>query len=346
MLPQYGTVMKRGVLYYRTRIKDANGKLVAIYAKTPEELYNKETLALEQIENATFHRKTPTVAEYCEKWLLMQSVHVRATTLTDYTWIVVENQHEPLVDRKTFDIVQRKLKSRQRPRQTGEISLFAGLIKCGECGKLLTIRYTNEKHPKQIYSCKTYNAYGKQHCSQHRVEYDTLYRLVLNKIRECARAALMDGEAVAGKLSDTCEAEQKGQREALERSLAKDEERIDVLEKMVLRLYEDMVAGRISEANFNLLMEKTQKEQAELKARVEEGRKKLADEIRLACDARQWVEAIQEYADITELDAATLNRLIKEIVVHESIDSDKTRHISIEIHFNLKPIPEVEQVTA
>ena len=45
----YGTVMKRGVLYYRTRIKDANGKLVAIYAKTPEELYNKETLALEQI---------------------------------------------------------------------------------------------------------------------------------------------------------------------------------------------------------------------------------------------------------------------------------------------------------
>ncbi len=108
--------------------------------------------------------------------------------------------------------------------------------------------------------------------------------------------------------------------------------------KMVLRLYEDMVAGRISEANFNLLMEKTQKEQAELKARVEEGRKKLADEIRLACDARQWVEAIQEYADITELDAATLNRLIKEIVVHESIDSDKTRHISIEIHFNLKPI--------
>ena len=92
--------------------------------------------------------------------------------------------------------------------------------------------------------------------------------------------------------------------------------------------------------------EKTQKEQAELKARVEEGRKKLADEIRLAYDARQWVEAIQEYADITELDAATLNRLIKEIVVHESIDSDKTRHISIEIHFNLKPIPEVEQVTA
>ena len=108
-----------------------------------------------------------------------------------------------------------------------------------------------------------------------------------------------------------------------------DEERIDILENMVLLLYEDMVPGRISEANLNLLIEKTQKEQAELKARVEEGRKKLADEIRLAYDARQWVEAIQEHADITELDSATLNRLIKEIVVHERIDSDKTRHISM-----------------
>lgn len=159
-------------------------------------------------------------------------------------------------------------------------------------------------------------------------------------------AALMDGEAVADRLTNTCQAEQQDQREALERSLTKDEERIEVLEKMVLRLYEDMVAGRITEANFNLLLEKTQNEQAELRAKVEDGRKRLADEIRLAVDARQWIESIQEYRDITELDAATLNRLIKEIVVHETIDSDKTRHISIEIHFNLKPIPEVEQVMA
>ena len=85
MIPEYGTVMLNGIEYYRTRIEDADGKLVALYARTPEELYNKETIALEQIENATFHRKTPTVAEYCEKWLLMQSVHVRTTTLTDYT---------------------------------------------------------------------------------------------------------------------------------------------------------------------------------------------------------------------------------------------------------------------
>lgn len=185
-------------------------------------------------------------------------------------WIVVEGQHEAIIDRENFNIVQEKLKSRQRPGKSGEISLFAGLMKCGECGKALCIRTTHEKFPKRVYSCKTYNAFGKTHCTQHRVEYDMLYALVLNKIRECAKMALVDGEVVAGKLSDTCEAEQKGQREAMERSLAKDEERISILEKMMLRLYEDMAAGRINEQNFNLMLEKTQKEQEELKAKVSE----------------------------------------------------------------------------
>ena len=86
---------------------------------------------------------------------------------------------------------------------------------------------------------------------------------------------------------------------------------------MVMRLYEDMIAGRISEQNFNTMLEKTQTEQTELKTKVSEGRKRLSDEVQLANDAKQWVEAMQEYANITELDAATLNRLIKEIVVHQ-----------------------------
>ena len=101
---------------------------------------------------------------------------------------------------------------------------------------------------------------------------DSLYSHVLRKIRECARAALMDGEAVADRLTNTCEAEQQEQREAMERSLTGDEERIEVLDKMIMRLYEDMIAGRISEQNFNTMLERTQTEQTELKTKVSEGR--------------------------------------------------------------------------
>ena len=72
-IPQYGTVTRKGVLYYRTRILDADGKQVSLYGTTCEELYDKEQEARRQVAEIIFHREHPTVAEYCEKWLLMQS---------------------------------------------------------------------------------------------------------------------------------------------------------------------------------------------------------------------------------------------------------------------------------
>lgn len=82
-IPKYGTVVHNGVTYYRTRIRDADGKRVALYGKTREELYDKVEEAKRQIEDKIFRQKTPTVKEYAEKWLYMQSAHVRYTTMLD-----------------------------------------------------------------------------------------------------------------------------------------------------------------------------------------------------------------------------------------------------------------------
>ena len=83
-VPECGTVTRKGTLYYRTRITDADGKQVSLYATTCEELYEKQLEARRQVEEIIFRRKHPTVAEYCEKWLLMQSANIRVTTLNDY----------------------------------------------------------------------------------------------------------------------------------------------------------------------------------------------------------------------------------------------------------------------
>ena len=86
-VPEYGTVTRKGTLYYRTRITDADGKQVSLYATTCEELYEKQLEARRQVEEIIFRRKHPTVAEYCEKWLLMQSLlpqedfHIRLQAL-------------------------------------------------------------------------------------------------------------------------------------------------------------------------------------------------------------------------------------------------------------------------
>ena len=73
-IPKYGTVVLKGVECSRTRIEDADGRRVALYARTPEELLEKVEEAQRQIEDAVFRRTTPTVAEYCERWLTMQYV--------------------------------------------------------------------------------------------------------------------------------------------------------------------------------------------------------------------------------------------------------------------------------
>ena len=171
-----------------------------------------------------------------------------------------------------------------------------------------------------------------------------LKEIVLNKIRECARAAQVDDDDVAKRLRETCETEQRQRQEALAHAIAKDEERLDALGKMVMQLYEDRMLKHITEENFTMLMAKTQQEQAEVQARIDATKKSLNDEAQIAYDTQQWKEAISQYADIQELDAATLNRLVKAIIVHEKIDDDGERHITIEIHFNLQPMPEIQRL--
>ena len=248
-------------------------------------------------------------------------------------WIIVEGMHEAIIDRDTFDIVQEKVKSRKRADAWGNFSLFAGLVKCGQCGSTMNIRRANQKGNDRIYTCSRYNKYGKAHCTQHRIKYDTLYGIVLEQIRSCAEKALADEQEAAEQLRENCQADEQAERLLIEQSIAEDSERIDALERIISRVYEDMVAGRITEDNFNRILERSQTEQTTLKNRVTLNRQRLTQQDQEQEDNTRWLEIIKDYADIQELDAVTLNRLVQKIVIHEDIDSDTTRQ-TVEIHFN------------
>lgn len=248
-------------------------------------------------------------------------------------WIIVEGMHEAIIDRDTYDIVQEKVKSRKRADAWGNFSLFAGLVKCGQCGSTMNIRRANQKGKDRIYTCSRYNKYGKAHCTQHRIKYDTLYGIVLEQIRSCAEKALADEQEAADQLRENCQADEQAERLLIEQSIAEDGERIDALERIISRVYEDMVAGRITEDNFNRILERSQTEQTTLKNRVTLNRQRLTQQDQEQEDNTRWLEIIKDYADIQELDAVTLNRLVQKIVIHEDIDSDTTRQ-TVEIHFN------------
>ena len=127
-IPRYGTVEIKGNTYYRTTVVSEEGKRIALYGKTREELYDKEMEALEKIDNATFGRQTPTVAEYCEKWLTMQSVHIRATTLTDYTSKVRRHIISELGDRHMGDVTLDDIQMALVPVSKKSASVYKSVV--------------------------------------------------------------------------------------------------------------------------------------------------------------------------------------------------------------------------
>ena len=180
---------------------------------------------------------------------------------------------------------------------------------------------------------------GKNHCTQHRVEFDKLYNIVLDEIRSIAQNTI-DTEDVVRNLADAYENERKEQNDLLEQNITKAKNRIMTLERMTSKLYEDLLAEKITENIFNSMLDRTKKETEELQKEIEDLEKRLSKNTDDEGDARKWIDLIKDYADITQLDAESLNRLIKKIVVHEEITEDGNRNISLEIHYNFRPMDE------
>ena len=105
---EYSTTTIKGVEYFRTRITGADGKRVTLYARTSEELAQKVQDAKHEIVEAKFHKENPTVAEYCQKWLVMQSAKVKPATLKDYESKMRNYIIKPLGELYMSDVCQRR----------------------------------------------------------------------------------------------------------------------------------------------------------------------------------------------------------------------------------------------
>ncbi len=134
--PDYGMVQTNGTAYYRTRMEDTDGKRVALYGKTRDELYSKVLTAQDEMESRAFRRMSPTVKEYCEKWLLMQSVQVRTTTLTDYRSKVKNYIIKPLGHKRMADVTTDDIRMALIPASRKSVSVYKSvhiLYRCIFC---------------------------------------------------------------------------------------------------------------------------------------------------------------------------------------------------------------------
>lgn len=131
----------------------------------------------------TWHRDTISKILRNEKYagdLLLQKTF-RTDHLTKQTRInhgelpmyYVQDAHEPIIDRTTFDAVQRELARRAESVQVkpGLATAFTGKIRCGICGKNYRRKTT---HTGIVWICASFNNKGKKYCASKQVPEDTL----------------------------------------------------------------------------------------------------------------------------------------------------------------------------
>ncbi len=106
-------------------------------------------------------------------------------------WIVVKDTHEAIIDRETFEQINGNLFTRDtRITNTGDLSIFAGYLKCRECKHSMTRKNSSSKsyeartgHRRYVYYCSTYSRKSHSLCTKHLIRSDTLNKAVLEAIK-------------------------------------------------------------------------------------------------------------------------------------------------------------------
>lgn len=250
-------------------------------------------------------------------------------------WFRVENTHEPIIDKEVFYRVQEQIKSRRRQTKEKATPIFAGLVKCADCG--WSMRFgTNKanKTPYSYYACSYYGQFGKGNCSMHYIRYDVLYQAVLERLQYWAKAVQQDEEKVLNKIQKAGNAERIREKKKKASTLKKAENRQNEIDRLFAKMYEDRACEKITERNFVMLSSKYQKEQIELEQQITSLREELSKMEQDMIGAEKWIELIKEYSVPKELTAPLLNAMIEKILIHEATTNEDNERIQeIEIYY-------------
>ena len=252
-------------------------------------------------------------------------------------WFKVENTHEPIVSKDIFNQVQGQVANRRRSTKSGTTQIFAGLLKCADCGWSMSYGgRKNKSNSTKFFNCSKFRQLGKAggQCTAHYIRYDMLYTYVLARLQDWISQAHTDEKQLLSRLLKSSDKETAKVYKKQSVELAKAEKRKAEVDRLFVKLYEDWSSGHITEYNFKMLSQKYQAEQQELVVKIDKLNSELTTEKQTTADAEKWVALIKQYSEPTELTAEMLNTLIEKIVVHEAVkDSDGTRTQEIEIFY-------------
>jgi hypothetical protein len=258
--------------------------------------------------------------------------------------LVFENTHPAIIDKATWDIVRKMRSHKRRPPVYGMPGLFSGLTFCSDCGAKLYFnmrKITTKKYGEKLdgaYACSEYKkdlsaGYPRQ-CTAHYIREEILKDIVAEEIRKVLAFVSKDEKGFAIQIMETTEAVQKREIAANKRCAILKRDRIEELDMIFERIYEDNVIGKLNDERFAKMSAKYEQEQRDLQNELISLEIAVTESESRMGNVDHFINLVREYSEVETLSQGMVNAMIERIIVHEpSVAYSKNRTQEVEIFF-------------
>ncbi len=247
---------------------------------------------------------------------------------------IFEDTQPAIIARGQWERVQELRTNKRRPTKTGKTSIFSGLVYCADCGAKLyyctcnTYKDDSQNH----FVCSNYKS-NTGSCQIHYIREVTLYKRVLECIQGTLSYVQLFRDDFTKEMLAQDEASRKAELTQKRKALSGAQKRMEDLDKIIQRLYEDSVLGKLSDLRFQKLSAQYETEQAEIQRLASSLEQEIENETEQIADVGHFLQLADRYSDLQELDASTVNELIDRIVIHSPERIGGRKHVTIEIYF-------------
>lgn len=251
--------------------------------------------------------------------------------LPEENWVIYRNTQEAIIDEKTFETVQQMRNVKRAYTKFNEPNMFSGLLFCADCGNRLTIQRVAKNRNMDNFTCATYRKKKKGLCGSHRILVSELTEVVKSDLQKvCEYVFLHEKEFTDEYLSGTKKETEKFQSKT-KTEIKRLSERQEEIGRIIRKLYEDNVSGRITDERFDFLAKSYEDEGNELKQKIFELQNALTTSVQDEEKLSKFLKVVKTYTEIQELTPEILNSFIEKIYIGETEKYDGRKMQEVEI---------------
>ena len=208
-----------------------------------------------------------------------------------------------------------------------------GFLFCADCHNKLHFHACERlKNTNGYFDCHYHTGYKL--CSRHYIHRNVVEEAVLADLQRVTSIVREHEDEFLRMIQQKASSAGKEVLRKLQKELSAGEKRLEDIDKIINRLYEDKVSGDLSAERFNRMLTTYEEEQATLRARLEEVRTAIATERETTDGAEHFIRLVKQFSEITELTDEIVATFIQKVEVHEPVKVDGKKQQDITVYYN------------